>query len=140
MVSNLTVIKHNRPESKYPAQEHRIKAAAPDPSASHATKTLTKNTPGQLGRKITKPIRNQTSGKELGRGIRRTKAKTIGDVAQSKRPGRRSRGITSEPVNKWSIISVNIYIYIYIYIVGLMILVFQQKRHNQINDRLSDTL
>jgi len=81
--------------------------AATGPSASHATKTLTKSTLGLLGRKITEPIRNQTSGKELGRRIRRMTTKTIGNVAQGKRPGRRSRGITSEIVNKWGIIGVD---------------------------------
>ena len=64
--------------------------AAPGPFASHATRTLRKNTPG-LGGKITKTFRNQTHGEGLGRGIRRRTTKTIGDVAQGKGPGRRSR-------------------------------------------------
>ena len=76
------------------------------PPVSHATRTLTKSTPG-LDRKITKPIRNQTSGKELGRGIRRTAIETIRNVAKSKRPGRGNGGILSEFVNKWSIISLD---------------------------------
>ena len=81
--------------------------AAPGPFASHATRTLTKNTPG-LGGKITKPIRNQKHGERLGRGIRRTTTKTIGNVSQSKGPGRGSGGITSVFVNKWGIVGVDV--------------------------------
>ena len=80
--------------------------AAPGPSASHATRTLTKNTPG-LGGKITKPIRNQKHGERLRRGIRRRTMETVGNVVQGKGPGRGSGGIASEFVNNWSIISVD---------------------------------
>ena len=61
-----------------------------------------------LCRKITKPVRDQTRGKEPGRGIRRTATKTIGNVAQSKRPGKGSRGITSEFIYKWGIFSMEV--------------------------------
>ena len=77
----------------------------PGPFHQSRHKDAYKKYPGLLGRKITKPIREQTSGKEMRRGIRRTATETIGNVAQSKRPGMGSRGIiTSEFVNKWGII------------------------------------
>ena len=79
MVSDLTVIKHNHSKSKYPIPQHthkqtRNNVAAPGPSTSHATRTLTK-IPILLCRKITKPVGDQTRGKEPGREIRRTATK-----------------------------------------------------------------
>ena len=93
MVSDLYVTKNN--------------VTVPGPSASHATRTLTKNTPG-LGGKITKSIRNQKHRERLRRGIRRTTTETIRNAAQCKGPGRGSGGIASDFVNKWSIISVDV--------------------------------
>ena len=106
-VSDLNVTKNKTAlKANTPTHNSGNNAGRPGPSASHATRTLTKNTPG-LGGKITKPIRNQKHGERLGRGVRRTTTKTIRNVAQGKRPGRGSGGISSEFVNKWSIISVD---------------------------------
>ena len=60
MVSDLTVIKHNHPKSKYPTHDSGIT----QPLGSfrqHATRTLTKNTPGLFYPFIRIPIIYSTS-------------------------------------------------------------------------------
>ena len=105
-VSDLNVTRTKPPWKQIPP--HTIVEITRPPRSFRQcnTRMLTKNTLG-LGGKITKPIRNQTHGEGLGSGIRRRTTKTIGNVAQGKRPGRGNGGISSEFVNKWSIISVD---------------------------------
>ena len=105
-VSDLTVIKHNLSKSKYPAYERRI-TWQPRVHLPVTPQGRLQKIPILLCRKITKLIGDQTSGKELERGIRRTAMKTIRNKAQSKGP-RRGRGrIASDFINKWGIFSVD---------------------------------
>ena len=107
-VSDLNVTKNKAAlEANTPTHDRGNNAAARVLPPWPHKEALRNSSPG-LGGKITKPIRNQKQGERLGRGIRRTSAKTIGNIAQGKVPGRGSGGKTSEFVSRWSIDSVDI--------------------------------
>ena len=66
MVSDLTVIKHNQPRSKYPTHNSGITWRP----WVHLSRTLTKNTQGLFYPVVRKPISNSTyGGGESGGGL-----------------------------------------------------------------------